>query len=54
MDENDFEIYSEWAEQELVWGKGMYNWCRSYSKEEWEKQKLLCNYDELLKIEIPF
>ena len=54
MDEFEFENYSEWAEQGLIWGKGMYNWCSSYSKEKGEKQKQLCDYDELLKTEIPF
>ena len=54
MYENEFENYSEWAEQELVWGKGMYNWCRFYSKEERKNQKQLCDYDELLKTEISF
>jgi hypothetical protein len=37
MDEDTFEAYSQWAEDELIWGKGMFNWCRAYSKEEWEK-----------------
>lgn len=54
MNENEFENYSEWAEQELIWDKGMYNWCRSYSKEDQKKEKQLCDYDELLKTEIPF
>ena len=24
--ETEFETYCEWAETDLVWGKGMYNW----------------------------
>ena len=24
--ETEFEAYSEWAETDLIWGKGMYNW----------------------------
>ena len=26
FDESFMECYAEWAEQELVWGRGMYNW----------------------------
>ena len=32
FDENFMECYAEWAEQELVWGKGMYNWTRTNHK----------------------
>lgn len=54
MDEFEFETYSEWAEDELVWGKGMYNWCKAYSREEYDNHHPICDYDELLKVEIPF
>lgn len=53
MDELEFEIYSEWAENELVWGKGMYNWCRSYIKGDCENDKPFLNYEDK-NIEIPF
>ena len=33
FDENEFEAYCEWAETDLVWGKGMYNWCRLKEEE---------------------
>lgn len=47
----DEDFYTEWAEEELIWGKGMYNWCRAYSQEEWEKESVdICDYS----IEIPF
>lgn len=54
MDENEFANYAEWAEQELLWGKGMFNWCRAYTKEEWQNHKQLCDYDKLIKTEIPY
>lgn len=53
MDEDMFETYTEWANDELVWGRGQFNWCRAYSHAEWEKRQSLkddFNYD----IEIPF
>lgn len=53
MEEEFSEIYNEWANDELIWSKGQFNWCRAYSKEEWENRKCIkddCNYD----IEIPF
>lgn len=38
FDETQFETYAEcyaeWAETELIWGKGMFNWCRIYTKKE--------------------
>ena len=30
------ETYAEWAETDLVWGNGMFNWCRFYTKEEYK------------------
>lgn len=51
MDEEIFSTYAEWANDDLVWGRGQYNWCRAYSKEEWEKPALF-TYDE--GVEIPF
>lgn len=53
MEEEIFQTYSEWAQDELVWGKGMYNWCRAYSREEYDSYSM-CDYDELLKVEIPY
>lgn len=53
MYEDFNECYSEWANDELIWGSGKLNWCRAYSLEEWEKKKIQkddFNYD----IEIPF
>ena len=47
FDEAQFEAYSEWAETELIWGKGMFNWCRSYTKEEWKKPSALKLEDEI-------
>ena len=46
FNEAQFEAYSEWAETDLLWGKGMFNWCRSYTKEEWEQPAFL-KFDEL-------
>lgn len=54
MEEIEFITYSEWAENELVWGKGMYNWCQSYTKEEWGNYKPLFDYNKEDNIEIPF
>lgn len=48
MDEEVFENYSEWAEDELVWGKGMYNWCRYFNSSPMEYK----DFDS--DIEIPF
>lgn len=44
MDEEMFEAYSQWAEECLVWGRGSGNWCRAYTKEEWEKPSMF-KYD---------
>ena len=41
FNEAQYEAYCEWAENELVWGKGMFNWCRAYSIEEWKRQPIL-------------
>lgn len=30
MDEDQYVSYCEWAESELIWGKGMYNWRREF------------------------
>lgn len=48
MDEEIFETYSEWADDELIWGKGMYNWCRYFKSAPLE----LTGFDD--SIEIPF
>lgn len=37
MDEEMFEAYSQWANDNFIWGKGLGNWCRAYAKEEWKK-----------------
>lgn len=49
MDENEFEIYCEWAETELLWGKGCYNWRRNWSDYQPEEKD---KKDD--DIEIPF
>lgn len=54
MDEQQFDTYTEWAESELIWGKGLYNWTRAYSLQEWQRPPLFNDYDELLKVKIPF
>lgn len=41
FDEMQIDAFTEWAETELIWGKGMLNWCRAYSKEEWEQPAVL-------------
>ena len=47
MDEELFEAYCDWAEECLVWGRGSGNWCRAYSKEEWENPPMYkYNFDE--------
>lgn len=46
FDEAQFEAYSEWADKELIWGKGMFNWCRAYTKKEWEKPAFI-KFNEL-------
>jgi hypothetical protein len=51
MNEEDFELYSQWAEDELVWGKGMYNWCRYYSEDEKYRTSFLDYNDDIV---IPF
>lgn len=49
MEEDDiFADYAEWAEDELVWGKGMYNWRRDFSSQE----SCMKYFDDT--IEIPF
>lgn len=48
IDENVFCSYSEWANDELVWGKGRYNWCRDFKSRE------TCMKDFDDNIEIPF
>lgn len=40
MDADMFESYSEWANDDLIWGGGQLNWCRAYSKEEWSKESM--------------
>ena len=52
--EEDYISYCEWADDELIRGRGENNWCRAYSKEEWSKEPMFDDYDELLKVEIPF
>lgn len=52
--EDDYIVYNEWANDELIWGSGQNNWCRAYSLEEWSKEPVFEDYDELLKVEIPF
>ncbi len=49
MDEETFIYYSEWANDELVWGKGMFNWCRDWSQ---TPSSILSDIDE--NIELPF
>lgn len=51
---DDYTIYNEWANDELIWGNGQNNWCRAYSLEEWSNEPMFNDYDELLKVEIPF
>lgn len=43
FDETEFEIYSEWAENELIWGKGMFNW-RRLPKEEKPMNYEICEH----------
>lgn len=53
FDEEYHEAYNQWANEELIWGRGQFNWCRAYSKDQWEKQKSFkddFNYD----VKIPF
>lgn len=55
MDGEMFESYCSWAEECLIWGRGSGNWCRAYSKEEWESPSMFKpskEYDEIT--EIPF
>lgn len=47
------EAYNQWANDELIWGRGQYNWCRAYSKEEWENTPVF-KYDFDDDIKIPF
>lgn len=47
MDEDIFECYSEWANDELIWGRGNNNWCRAYSLEEWNSKKRLPDLPEI-------
>ena len=35
MNEDEYIYYNEWAENELLWGRGMYNWCRAYDDNYW-------------------
>lgn len=44
MNEDEYLYYNEWAENELLWGKGMYNWCRAYNKEYWESPAVDTDY----------
>lgn len=46
MHEDIIENYTEWANDELIWGKGLYNWTKAYSLEEWAKAPLF-KYEEL-------
>lgn len=52
MEDDIFESYAEWANDELVWGKGMFNWCRAYTQEEWERKPEPDKYPDIK--DIPF
>lgn len=49
MDAETFEHYCEWADEELVWGRGMFNWCRDWTQ---TPSSILPDIDET--IDIPF
>lgn len=47
FDEAQYEAYNEWAETELIWGKGMFNWCKSYTKDDWKKPSIFKSENEI-------
>jgi hypothetical protein len=51
MNEDDFEQYSMWANDELIWGRGENNWCRYYSQDEKYRTSILDDNDDIV---IPF
>lgn len=46
MDEDLIINHIEWENDELVWGKGMFNWCRDWS----QKESKFTDIDETIKI----
>lgn len=48
FDESFMECYNEWANDELIWSRGQFNWCRAYSKDEWERKP-----SQYVKSEVP-
>ena len=48
MEDEFYEAYVEWANDELVWGKGMFNWCRNWNDDTPSDNSLD------LDVEIPF
>lgn len=49
MDEDKYMSYCEWANDELVFGRGNFNWMRDWSQ---TPPSILVDIDE--NIEIPF
>lgn len=49
MNEEEFCIYSEWAETELIWGKSYGNWGWAYIKPLPEDEEELKKYEGLFE-----
>lgn len=49
LEQESYHLYNEWADEGLVWGRGMFNWCRDWTQ---TPASILPDIDDT--IEIPF
>lgn len=49
LEQESCHLYNEWADEGLVWGRGMFNWCRDWTQ---TPASILPDIDDT--IEIPF